>query len=126
MAESIFRVWSADSHAVVATPPSVDARNAGELRRILLAVGRKHAVVLVDLSETSFLGCEGVGALAGGLQDARAAGRELQLVVGCPAQLRTLTLAGLTALFSVYRTVAEALAAAPAAEAGRVSWSRSG
>lgn len=109
MAESIFRVWSIDGHAVVATPPWIDARNPGELRRILLAVTSEHAVTLVDLSETSFLGCEGVGALAGGRQDARAAGRDLQLVVGCPARLRTSTLAGLTALFSVYRTVTNPL-----------------
>jgi anti-sigma B factor antagonist len=115
MAESVFRVWLADSHAIVATPPSIDARNASELRRILLTLASQRALILVDLSETGFLGCEGVGALAGGLDEARAAGRKLLLVVGCPAQLRTLTIAGLTGMFSLYRTVTEALAAVTAA-----------
>lgn len=128
MAESFFWVWSVGGRAVVALPHEVDMQNAAELRRILAAVSINHEVVLIDLSQTSLCDCTGLGVLLGGLHDARVSGRELRLVVGCPALLRTSTLAGLAGLFSIYRTVAEALASSAHSAAARqpspASWSR--
>jgi len=110
MAESIFRVWMSSRHAIVRLPARIGVDNASELRRILTAVTGLYPVILVDLSETGFLDCAALGGLLEGLHRASAADRELRLVVGCPAQLRTLTLAGLSSFFRVYRSVAEALA----------------
>jgi anti-anti-sigma factor len=103
-------------HAVVAMPAEIDAANAGRIRQGLLsAAGLGAAVVVIDMSETTFCDSAGVQAIIAAYRQAAANGAELRLVA--TAVLRILTLVGVGQLVPIYPTVEAALAGAPPAQA---------
>jgi anti-sigma B factor antagonist len=102
-------VWIGQT-AVVALPPEIDITNAGEVREILLSVLNQGAAVLIaDLSQTTFCDSAGVGALARTFRRADASHSEMRLVVSTPAVLRVLALTGVDRLLDIYPGVAAAL-----------------
>jgi anti-sigma B factor antagonist len=106
----------AGPHAVAAVPAEIDAANADEVRQGLLAAASLGAAVLViDMSATTFCDSAGVQGIIAAHQQAAAAGTQLRLVA--PAVQRILTLIGIDQLVPIYPTLEEALAGAPAAEA---------
>lgn len=102
--------------AVVTVPAEIDTTNAGEVRRALLAAaGQDAAVLIIDMSETTFCDSAGVQAIIGTYHQAAAAHIELRLVA--TAVLRILTLVGVDQLVPIYPTLEAALAGTPTAAA---------
>lgn len=88
-------------------PPTVSVRgeldlaSAAELRAQLEKVAADHPPVLVvDLTETSFVDSSGLGAIAGGLRAQRQHGGSLE-VIGCaPHVQRVFEISGLSSLLA--------------------------
>jgi anti-sigma B factor antagonist len=96
-------------HAVVATPAEIDAVNADKTRQGLLsAVSLGAAVVVVDMSGTTFCDSAGVQAIIAASRQAAADGTELRLVA--TTVLRILTIVGVGQLVPIYPTLETALA----------------
>jgi anti-sigma B factor antagonist len=107
----------AGAHAVVAMPTEIDAANASKIRQGLLsAVSLGAAVVVIDLSGTTFCDSAGVHAIIAAYRQAAANGTQLRLVA--TAVLRVLTLVGAGQLIPIYPTLEAALAQTPPAPAG--------
>src|ERR1700683_1181427 len=97
--------------AVVIPPAEIDITNADHVREDLLSVLNQGAALLIaDLSKTTFCDSAGVGALARALRRARASQSEMRLVVGARAVRRVLSLTGVDRLLGIYPTVSAALA----------------
>ena len=102
--------------AVVTAPAEIDAANAGEIRQALLAAASHDAAVLIiDLSATTFCDSAGVQAIIDTYNQAAATHTQLRLVA--TAVLRILTLVGVDQLTPIYPTLEAALAGAPTAAA---------
>lgn len=99
-------------HAVITMPPEIDATNADEVRQALAsAVGHDAAVLVIDMSETTFCDSAGVQAILAARKQAASTGTQLRLAA--TAVLRILTLIGVDQLIPVYPTLEAALAGAP-------------
>src|SRR6266576_3020925 len=88
-------------HAVAAVPAEIDAANAEKIRQGLLpAVSFGAAVVVIDMSGTTFCDSAGVQAIIAAYRQAAATGTQLPLVA--TAVLRILTLVGVDQLIPIY------------------------
>ena len=77
--------------AVITLPAEIDITNAGQVREVLLSVLNQGAAVLIaDLSTTTFCDSAGVSALARTFRRADANHSEMRLVVSTPAVQRVL------------------------------------
>jgi anti-sigma B factor antagonist len=102
--------------AVVTVPAEIDATNASEVRQALLAAaGQDAAVLIIDMSGTTFCDSAGVQAIITTYNQAAAAHIQLRLVA--TAVLRILTLVGVDQLVPIYPTLEAALAGTPTAAA---------
>jgi anti-sigma B factor antagonist len=102
--------------AVVTVPAEIDATNASEVRQALLAAaGQDAAVLIIDMSGTTFCDSAGVQAIITTSNQAAAAHIQLRLVA--TAVLRILTLVGVDQLVPIYPTLEAALAGTPTAAA---------
>ena len=96
-------------HVVVTMPAEIDAANAGKIRQGLLsAASLGAAVMVIDMSGTTFCDSAGVQAIIAAYRQTAADGTELRLVA--TAVLRILTVIGVGQLFPIYPTLDEALA----------------
>ena len=95
-------------HAVVSMPAEIDAVNAEKIRQGLLsAVSPGAAVVVIDMSGTTFCDSAGVQAIIAAYRQAAAKGTELRLVA--TALLRIFTVVGVGELIPIYPTLESAL-----------------
>jgi anti-sigma B factor antagonist len=102
--------------AVVTVPAEIDATNASEVRQALrAAAGQNAAVLIIDMSGTTFCDSAGVQAIIATYNQAAAAHIQLRLVA--TAVLRILTLVGVDQLVPIYPTLEAALAGTPTAAA---------
>jgi anti-sigma B factor antagonist len=104
-------------HAVITMPAEIDVTNADEIREALLGATRQEtAVLIIDMSETTFCDSAGMQAVITAQQQAATAGTQLRLVA--TAVLRIFTVTGADQLIPVFPTLAAALAgcAEPVAE----------
>lgn len=100
---------SAPAWCTVLLPPEIDIANADSVRKDLLtAIGRGSALVIADLSRTSFCDCAGVSALMTAGGQAARSGSELRVVARSRPVLRTFELTGLSQCVRVYASGAEA------------------
>jgi anti-sigma B factor antagonist len=100
--------------AVVSLPAEIDITNADQVREDLLSVLNQGAALLIaDLSNTTFCDSAGVSALARGFRRAEASRSEMRLVVTAPAVERVLALTGIDRLLGLYPSVAASLEASP-------------
>ena len=100
--------------AVVIPPAEIDITNADQVREDLLSVLNQGAALLIaDLSKTTFCDSAGVGALARSFRRAEASQSEMRLVVSTLAVQRILTLTGIDRLLDIYPSVAASLAVSP-------------
>ena len=96
-------------HAVAAVPAEIDAVNADKIRQGLLsAVSLGAAVVVIDMSGTTFCDSTGVQAIIAAYRQTAENGTELRLVA--TAVLRILTLVGVGQLIPIYPSLEVALA----------------
>ncbi|OAN40838.1 anti-anti-sigma factor [Chloroflexus islandicus] len=98
--------------AVVQLRGRLDLLVAAEVKqRLVQAVNEGFRLLVVDMSEVSFVDSSGLGALIGGLKATRLAGGDLRLAsVGAQAQA-ILELTTLNRVLRPYPNVAEALQA---------------
>jgi len=80
----------------------IDVASAPEFHaRLSDLAGRGPEVIMVDLSEVSFIDSTGLGVLVGAEKELRQDGRELRLVVTRPQIMRLFQLTGLDEVFTV-------------------------
>lgn len=106
------RVTSEDAggRVVVTVSGEVDVSSADALRdELRLLVDEGHTDLVVDLSAVSFMDSTGLGVLVGTLKRVRLAGGRLDLVVDGDRLVRLFELTALDQVFSVHRTLEEAL-----------------
>jgi anti-sigma B factor antagonist len=97
--------------AVVTLPAEIDVTNAGTVREELLAVMDHGAALLIaDLSKTSFCDSAGVSALVRAFRQTATSGNAMRLVVSTPAVQRVLSITGVDRLVEIFPSVAASLA----------------
>jgi anti-sigma B factor antagonist len=101
-----------DLVAVISLPAEIDISNADLVREELLsAINRGAALLIVDMSATTFCDSAGVNALVRAFKRATASGSGMRLVVAAPAVQRILAITGVDHLIDVYPSVAVAMTA---------------
>jgi anti-sigma B factor antagonist len=100
---------------VVKLPTEMNIANAADVRaELLTAVESGAAVVIADMTGTTFTDTMAIRALVLTHQHAATAGAELRLALSSRLVLRVLSAMGFDDYFSVYPTVAQAQAAGTA------------
>ena len=100
--------------AVVTLPTEIDVTNADTVREELLSVLNQGTALLVaDLSKTSFCDSAGVSALVRTFRRAATSESPMRLVVSTPAVQRVLSITGVDRLVDTYPSVAASLAGQP-------------
>ena len=98
--------------AVVTLPAEIDVTNADMVRDELLGVLNQGAALLIaDLSKTTFCDSAGVSALVRTFRRATGASA-MRLVVNTPAVQRVLSITGVDRLLDIFPSVAASLAGA--------------
>jgi anti-sigma B factor antagonist len=99
-----------DGVAVIALSGEVDVYTSPRLKQEMVDLLNKGTVKLVvDLSDVKYLDSTGLGVLIGGLKRARERDGDLRLVCDNLRILRIFEITGLTKIFDIHRTEAEAL-----------------
>jgi anti-sigma B factor antagonist len=112
MPASDYEVQRAGQYAVIAMPAEIDAATADEARRALLAaVSSGAAILVIDMSKTTFCDSAGLKAIIAAHTQATRAGTQLRLVTS--EVLRILTIVGIDQLIPVYPTLEAALPGPP-------------
>ena len=97
--------------AVVKLPVEVDISNADQVRReLLMAIAQGAAVVIADMSATTFCDSAGVTALVRAVRKANASGAGLRVAASAPGVIRVLAITGVDRLIAIYPSVAAAMA----------------
>jgi anti-sigma B factor antagonist len=103
-----YEVQRAGQHAVITMPAEIDAATADEARLALLAaVSSGAAILVIDMSRTTFCDSAGLKAIIAAHTQATKAGTQLRLVA--TAVLRIITIVGIDQLIPVYPTLEAAL-----------------
>ena len=90
----------------------VDVSTSPELRNRLAGISEAgQKVVVVDLTDVSFVDSTALGVLVSGLKRFRSDGGDLRLVVTQPHIAKVFEITGLTEVFAIYRTSEEAVRA---------------
>ncbi|WP_433262919.1 STAS domain-containing protein [Actinosynnema sp. CS-041913] len=110
--------YPADGVTVIAATGEIDMLTAPELRADVLGRLDSDRTLVLDLSGVSFLGSAGLAVLVEASQHAKRRGTAFRVVAVERAVIRPLAATGLGEVFSVYGSVAEALAADGASSAG--------
>jgi len=100
--------------AVVSMPEEIDMANNTEVGDGLMATLDQHpAVLVVDMSQTTFCDSGGVRAVVLAHRKAAAIGVELRLVIAAPAVRQVFSLIGAERMFEMRADLASALAPGP-------------
>lgn len=101
-----------DGIPVLTVRGEIDVSTAPELRERLLEVAENGApVVVVDLSDVSFVDSTALGVLVSGVKRFRSEGGDLRLVVTQPHISKVLEITGLNDVFAIYATADDAVGA---------------
>jgi anti-anti-sigma factor len=99
---------------VVRVAGEVDMATAPQLREHIEEMPEGTGTLIVDLTDVTFLDSTGLSVLVAAWKqlasDGATAGGDLRLVVVGPAIQKVLEITGLSGVFSIFSTVAEALA----------------
>jgi len=105
--------------AVVTLPAEIDVTNADMVREELLSVLNQGAALLIaDLSKTSFCDSAGVSALVRTFRRAAVNASAIRLVVSTPAVQRVLSITGVDRLVDIFPSVVASLAG-PGSQSGQ-------
>ena len=108
MSTEDYEVRRVGQHAVIRMPAEIDAAIADETRQALLAaVIPGTAILVIDMSRTTF--CDSAGLKAIIAAHARAAETGTQLRLVATAVLRIITIVGIDQLIPIYPTLEAAL-----------------
>ena len=99
-----------DEQVVIVLPEEIDVTNSRALCETLAkAISRHPAVVVADMTATTFCDSSGMGAIVAAYRQAVAAGTDLRLVIGHPAARRVFELNGIDTVISIYPDLPAAL-----------------
>ena len=99
--------------AVIGLKGEVDLYTCPELKQELLRViGAGALLVVVDLTETTFIDSTGLGVLVRGVERLNTEGGRLAVVCVDPNMVKVFEVTGLDRVFSIYASREEALARA--------------
>jgi len=111
MSAEAYEVQWVGQHAVITMPAEIDAANADEVRQALLAAATPGtAILIIDMSGTTFCDSAGLKAIIAAHAQAAETGTELRLVA--TAVLRIMTIIGIDQLIPIYPTLEAALTGA--------------
>jgi len=97
-------------HTVVVVVGEIDVYTAPKLREQLIElVSNGNYQIIVDMEGVEFLDSTGLGVLVGGLKRVRAHEGSLRLVCTAERILKIFRITGLTKVFSIHASVAEAI-----------------
>ncbi|NYI58117.1 STAS domain-containing protein [Cellulomonas soli] len=100
-----------DDRTVVTVSGEIDVSSADALRdRLGLLLDEDRTDLVVDLRAVAFMDSTGLGVLVGTLKKVRTVGGRLELVVDTERLLRLFQLTALDQVFTVHRTLEDALA----------------
>ena len=101
-----------DGIEVVDVEGEIDVYTAPRLRELLIdLVNNGHYQLVVNMEKVEFLDSTGLGVLVGGLKRVRAHDGSLHLVCTQERILKIFRITGLTKVFPIHASVAEAVAA---------------
>jgi anti-sigma B factor antagonist len=101
-----------DGHTIIEVGGEIDVYTAPRLRdKITELVGEGHYNLVIDMEKVDFLDSTGLGVLVGGLKRARSHDGTLRLVCDQEKILKVFRITGLTKVFPIHATLADALAA---------------
>jgi anti-sigma B factor antagonist len=104
MSADDYKVGALGRWAVVTMPAEIDVTNSEQAQQALLtALGQPPAILIIDMSETTFCDSAGVQAIIAAHKHAAAIGKELRLVA--PLVERILTLVGIDQVIPLYPTL---------------------
>lgn len=99
-----------DDTEVVVVEGEIDVYTAPRLRELLIdLVNKGHHHLIVNMEKVEFLDSTGLGVLVGGLKRVRAHDGTLDLVCTQERILKIFRITGLTKVFPIHASVAEAL-----------------
>jgi anti-anti-sigma factor len=99
--------------AIVTLPDQVDIGNAEEVgSQLRTALQPGTAVIIADMSATTFADSSAIRALLTAQDAAAASNADLRLVIPAPAVLRILQVLGIDSMLRIYPSICAALAAA--------------
>jgi anti-sigma B factor antagonist len=111
MSTDSYKIDWLGGRAVIAMPAEIDVTNADEARQALVeAVSQGPAVLIIDMTATTFCDSAGVAAIVTAYRQASASGMQILLVA--PAVERILMLTGIGELLPLHATLDAAHAAA--------------
>ncbi|HVB07055.1 MAG TPA: STAS domain-containing protein [Acidimicrobiales bacterium] len=94
---------------VLALRGEIDLSSSPQLREALVRLQEEEPpVVVLDLSDVTFLDSTGLGILIGALKRRESAGGDLRLVITRPNLLKVFEITGLTTVFRLFPSRAEA------------------
>jgi anti-sigma B factor antagonist len=107
--EDLLTQWD-NEQVLITAPGEIDVTNSTGLRENLLAViGRRPALVIIDMTATTFCDSSGMAAIVSGYRQAVAAGTDLRLVIGDSPARRVFELGGIDSVIGIYPDLAAAL-----------------
>jgi anti-anti-sigma factor len=99
-----------DERVVIPLPAEIDMANSSQVRAALLAaIGRKPAMLIADMTPTSFCDSSGMGAIVYAYRQAVAAGAEMCLVIPHPGVRRVFIMSGIETVIGIYPDLRTAL-----------------
>jgi anti-sigma B factor antagonist len=98
-----------DGYVIVVLRGELDVSDAASVAAALTAAAARNPRIIVDLAALAFIDCCALGELSRVRARARQAGGDLLLAAPCGQVRRALTLAGLTGVFPVCASLAEAV-----------------
>src|ERR1022692_307806 len=95
-------------------PEEIDMSNGAAIQEDLISsLGQRPAVLVIDMTSTTFCDSAGVRAVMITSRQAAAAGCELRLVIGSPGVMRVFSIIGADQVVDVHDRLASALDPAP-------------
>jgi anti-sigma B factor antagonist len=117
VSEEEFPVRWSGATAVVELPAEVDLTVADAAREAMLAALNQGAALLVaDMTATTFCDSSGITAIVRAARRASAGGALVRVAAASPAVLRVFSLVGIDRLIEIRPTVSDALGPVPAQE----------
>jgi anti-anti-sigma factor len=113
--EEEFPVRWSDGTAVIGLPAEVDLTVADAAREAMLAaLNQGAALLVVDMTATTFCDSSGIAAIVRAARRASAGGALVRVAAAEPAVLRVFSLVGIDRLIEIHPTVGDALRPVPA------------
>jgi anti-sigma B factor antagonist len=106
-----YRVANESDATIVQVAGEIDLATSEEFAEaVAQALAGATSLVVVDLSEVTFMGSVGLSVLLSASQDAQRAGRGLRIADGAAVAHRTIEISGLDQVLAVFETVDDAIA----------------